>query len=140
MFEIELFICIRRDLALITYNGWYATNQTKPNQSDLQNLNLTIRCSLASYPGHCLKYCMYKQYSYLILIDCLSSLGTNTGTYIITCIWLYNWQIQCLFHNLWMFLSLYEIIYCNPALLLVTLIFSKLKYIFKVMQFYFPSV
>ena len=31
MFEIELFICIKMDFALITYNGWFTmkTNQTK---------------------------------------------------------------------------------------------------------------
>ena len=31
LFEIELFICIKIDLALVTYNGWYVIkqNQTK---------------------------------------------------------------------------------------------------------------
>ena len=32
MFEIDLFICIKMDLALIAYNGWCAI-KTKPNQN-----------------------------------------------------------------------------------------------------------
>ena len=34
MFEIELFICIKLNLASITYNGWYP--MTKPNRTKLR--------------------------------------------------------------------------------------------------------
>ena len=37
LFEIELFICIKMDLALITYNSWCAI---KPNQSIMVKINL----------------------------------------------------------------------------------------------------
>ena len=39
MFETELFICMKMDLALITYNNWCAIkpNQTKPNQTLLHS-------------------------------------------------------------------------------------------------------
>ena len=33
LFEIELFICTKMDLVLMTYNGWCAIKQTKPNQN-----------------------------------------------------------------------------------------------------------
>ena len=35
-FKIELFICIKMDLALITYNGWCAI---KPNQTNMREEN-----------------------------------------------------------------------------------------------------
>ena len=39
MFEIELFICIKMELELITYNGWCAI---KPNQKLFISLSLSI--------------------------------------------------------------------------------------------------
>ena len=33
LFEIELLICIKMNLVLRTYNGWYVKKQTKPNQT-----------------------------------------------------------------------------------------------------------
>ena len=43
MFEIELFICIKMNLALITYSGWCAIkpNQTNNNSTTNNNNNTT---------------------------------------------------------------------------------------------------
>ena len=44
LFEIGLFMCIKIDLALITYNGWYAR---KPNQTKQNQVSRTLRSILA---------------------------------------------------------------------------------------------
>lgn len=50
-------------------------------------------------------------------------------------IWfVYSWYTTC-FGELY---TVYMVIHSNPSLLSVYLIFSKLKYVFNVLQFYFP--
>ena len=58
---------------------------------------------------------------------------------ILTCVvlmyWVWALLIYSLLWNLYMYQSVYVIIYCNPHILLVHLILSKLKHIFMVFQF-----
>ena len=51
LFEIQLFICIKMDLALITFNGWRAIkrNQTKLKINEIIRFDISIKYSLFLY-------------------------------------------------------------------------------------------